>query len=315
MLYDSEKENLFVEDSDSELITLEFTDEHVGKRIDVSITQLIPTLSRSRIQTLIADGSVVFVDSGAKVSKNHKVQKGDIIRLTVRNRIPLDVVAEDIPIDIVYEDDDVIVVNKERGMVVHPAHGNETGTLVNALLYHCELSSINGTVRPGIVHRIDKNTSGLIVIAKNDKAHGLLSEQLAAHTMTRKYVAIVNGGFSNPEGTIIEPIGRDPKNRKKQAVIAGGRKAITHYEVVEKLSNYSLVELQLETGRTHQIRVHMNYLGHTVLGDDLYGSAKGDGQYLHAKTLGFIHPTTGEYMEFDSEIPEYFSKKLNHLRR
>lgn len=315
MLYENQKDALFVEEGQTEVITLTFPEEYVGKRIDTAISALIKSLSRSRVQSLIADGNVEFVNSDVKLTKNYKIQKGDIINITVTEQVPLDVTPENLPIKIVYEDDDVIVVDKDRGMVVHPAHGNETGTLVNALLYHCKLSSINGTTRPGIVHRIDKNTSGLLVVAKNDIAHGKLSEQLAAHSMTRKYIAIVNGGFSHADGTITEPIGRHPKDRKKQAVIAGGRKAVTHYRVIEKLGNYTLVELQLETGRTHQIRVHMNYTGHSVLGDDLYGSAKGDGQYLHAKTLGFVHPKTSEYMEFESEIPEYFSKKLTHLQK
>ena len=308
---------IYVDGGEEEQLSLEFNDENkdfIGTRVDIAISKLIPTLSRSRVQSMIIDGSVVFSISGEAVSKNYKIRLGDIINLSVKDKVPLDVEPEDIPIDIVFEDDDVIVVNKERGMVVHPAHGNVSGTLVNALLFNCELSSINGKVRPGIVHRIDKNTSGLLVVAKNDKAHTKLSEQLAAHTMTRKYIAIVNGGFKEEEGTIDAPIGRDFSDRKKHAVNNDGREAVTHYRVIEKLGNYTLLEIRLETGRTHQIRVHMNYTGHTVLGDDLYGSAKGDGQFLHAKTLGFIHPSHEEYMEFESELPEYFLKELNKLR-
>ena len=315
MSNDSLSDVLFVANGDTEVIDLSFDDEYAGKRIDASITKLIPTLSRSRVQALISDGSVEFADSENIVDKNYRIQKGDRIIITVKNKIPLEVTPEDIPIEIIYEDDDLVVVNKARGMVVHPAHGNETGTLVNALLYHCKLSSINGTIRPGIVHRIDKNTSGLLVIAKNDIAHARLSEQLATHSMTRKYIAIVSGGFKDSGGTINEPIGRHPRDRKKQAVISGGRNAVTHYKVLERLGNYTLLEISLETGRTHQIRVHMNYIGHTLLGDDLYGSAAGKGQCLHAKTLGFVHPKTGEYIEFDSELPEFFTKELNKLKK
>jgi 23S rRNA pseudouridine1911/1915/1917 synthase len=228
---------------------------------------------------------------------------------------------EDIPLDIVFEDESLIVVEKPKGMVVHPAHGNETGTLVNGLLAHIlqnggSLSAINGEIRPGIVHRIDKDTSGLLVIAKTDFAHQNLSAQLASHSMKRIYHAIVSGGFREDDGTIDVPIGRDPKDRKKQKVRpeGGGRYAITHYHVMERFSSATLLEVRLETGRTHQIRVHMASCGHPILGDELYGKGKG-GQYLHAGTLGFIHPVTQEYMEFTKEFPETFQVALEKLRK
>lgn len=235
--------------------------------------------------------------------------------------VKLTIEAENIPLDIVYEDDDVLVVNKPRGMVVHPAVGNLDGTMVNAIMYHCgdRLSSINGVVRPGIVHRIDKDTSGLLMVAKNDKAHMSLSKQLYHHTITRKYLALVQDNIKQDSGTVDLPIGRDPKNRLKKAVNGSGAKnAVTHFKVLERFGEYTLIECQLETGRTHQIRVHMAYIKHPLVGDPLYGSKKQifdvDGQLLHAETLGFIHPTTGEYMEFQVDMPKEFQNVIDHLR-
>lgn len=229
---------------------------------------------------------------------------------------------EDIPLDIMYEDDDLIVINKPQNMVVHPAPGHYTGTLVNALMFHCgdNLSGINGVLRPGIVHRIDKDTSGVLVIAKSDLAHKGLSEQLAEHSMKRVYNAIVYNSFSEESGTVDRNIDRSKNDRKKMAVVMqGGRNAVTHYKVIEKLGKYTWVELQLETGRTHQIRVHMSYIGHPLLGDPVYGPKKCpfnlNGQVLHAKVLGFIHPRTGEYMEFNSELPDYFSSLIERLKK
>lgn len=235
----------------------------------------------------------------------------------------LDIEAENIPLDIVYEDEDVLVVNKPKGMVVHPAVGNYTGTLVNAVMYHCgeRLSSINGVIRPGIVHRIDKDTSGLLMIAKNDMAHESLSAQLAEHSINRRYRALVYANIKEDEGTIDAPIGRDPRNRLRQAVTdtEHGKRAVTHYRVLERFGQYTLIEAKLETGRTHQIRVHMAYKKHPLVGDSVYGPKKGqikaEGQMLHAKVLGFVHPRTGEYMEFDSELPEYFEDILKGLRK
>ncbi|MDR3304562.1 MAG: RluA family pseudouridine synthase [Clostridiales Family XIII bacterium] len=314
---------LYVEGARSETRELRFGEESAGRRLDAAIAARCPDLSRSRVQSLIDEGNVGFSTSAwspgknlpPPLKKNYRVQSGDIIIITVHERIPLDVTPEDIDIDIVYEDGDLVVADKPRGMAVHPSKGNERGTLVNALLYRCELSSINGVVRPGIVHRIDKNTSGLLVAAKNDRAHAALAAQLAAHTMTRRYAAIVYGGFSADEGTVDAPIGRDVKDRLRQAVRPDGRRAVTHWRVSERLGPYSLLELTLETGRTHQIRVHMAYIKHPLIGDDLYGPAKGDGQYLHARTLGFVHPTTAEYLSFESPLPLYFLEMLRKLRK
>ena len=290
-----------------------------GKRIDSVLAGKLEDVSRSFIQKLF-DENAIFVNDEICGIKKYKVKAGDCIGVELPEPKELKVEAENIPIDIVYEDDDLLVVNKERGMVVHPAPGNYTGTLVNALMYHCgdRLSSINGVIRPGIVHRIDKDTSGLLVVAKNDKAHESLSAQLAEHSITRKYQALVNNNFANDEGTVDKPIGRDPKNRFKRAVTSvGSKRAVTHYRVLKRYGRYTLIEAQLETGRTHQIRVHMAYIKHPLVGDPLYGPSNGkfraDGQLLHAKVLGFMHPTSGEYMEFDSELPQYFTKILKGL--
>ena len=292
----------------------------INKRIDVFLSEVTEDFSRSALQKHIENGNVLV--NGKKVSKNHKLAAGDSITVDLPEPEEIEILPEDIPLDILYEDDDLIVINKPQDMVVHPAPGHYTGTLVNALMYHCKdnLSGINGVLRPGIVHRIDKDTSGVLVIAKSDKAHFSLSKQLADHSMTREYYAIVYNGFNEPEGTINQPIGRHPKERKKMAVVRDktSRRAVTHYTVIKKLKgNFSLVKLRLETGRTHQIRVHMTYIGHPLLGDEVYGPKKSPlnlkGQVLHAKKLGFIHPTTGEYMEFDSPLPDYFEKLIETL--
>ena len=293
-------------------------DDCKGERLDKWIADNCEELSRSSVTKLIESGSVTV--NGAAPAKNYKLRGGEQITVMIPDPEPLDVVAQDIPIDIVYEDDDLLVVNKPKGMVVHPAAGNPDGTLVNALLFHCgdRLSGINGVIRPGIVHRIDKNTSGLLIIAKNDVSHNHLAQQIKEHSFTREYRAICCGRFKESEGTVDAPIGRSKYDRKKMCVTEqNSRNAVTHYQIIEELGQYSYVRFRLETGRTHQIRVHSAYIGHPVLGDDVYGKPyKGiDGQCLHAGKIGFIHPTTGQYMEFDSELPEYFTKILSQLRK
>lgn len=292
--------------------------ENVGARIDKFIADNVHELTRSAVQKLIDDGLVLC--NADPVSKNYKLRENDKITVTMPEPVELDVKPQDISLEIVYEDNDLLVVNKPKGMVVHPAAGNPDGTLVNALLYHCKgrLSSINGVIRPGIVHRIDKNTSGLLIVAKNDSSHHKLAEQIKAHSFTREYMAVVIGRFKEKTGTIDEPIGRSKYDRKKMCVTQlNSKNAVTHYEVIEELGNFSLVRFRLETGRTHQIRVHCAFMGHPVYGDDVYGKqVKGiDGQCLHAKKIGFIHPTTNEYMEFDSELPQYFEGVLQKLRK
>ncbi|MBQ9519114.1 MAG: RluA family pseudouridine synthase, partial [Firmicutes bacterium] len=260
--------------------------------------------------------------NGKKINKNYKISAGDEISVDIPEPVETEILPEDIPLDILYEDNDLIVINKPQDMVVHPAAGHYTGTLVNALMYHCgdNLSGINGVLRPGIVHRIDKDTSGVLVIAKSDRAHISLSKQLADHSMTREYWAIVYNGFNEESGTVDQPIGRHPKERKKMAVVRDktSRHAVTHYTVIKKLKgNYTLVKLRLETGRTHQIRVHLAYIGHPLLGDEVYGPKKCPfnlkGQVLHAKILGFIHPATGEYMQFESSLPQYFQDLIDKI--
>ena len=284
-----------------------------GDRIDKFVSDKLD-ISRSRVQKLIEDGNITIDGKLAKSSS--KVESGQVIMVEIPELIPLEVGAEEIPLDILYEDDDVIVVNKPKGMVVHPANGNYTGTLVNAIMAHCKdnLSGINGVIRPGIVHRIDKDTSGVLVIAKNDKAHLHLASQLKEHTMTRVYIAIARGVFKEETGTINAPIGRNPKDRKKMGIVANGRHAVTHYKVLKQLEDAAILEVKLETGRTHQIRVHMAYINHPLLGDTVYSSGKNkygfNGQALHAKILGFIHPSTGKYMEFSSNLPVEFQKLL-----
>ncbi len=289
-----------------------------GARLDKWLTlQDEVDLTRSAVAKLIENGSVMI--NGKSAQKSAKLSIGDCVIIEIPDPVDLKVEAQDIPIEIVYEDDDVVIVNKPQGMVVHPAAGNPDGTLVNALLYKCKgkLSSINGVIRPGIVHRIDKNTSGLLIVCKNDKAHLHVSEQIKAHTFTREYEAICVGRFKEKTGTVNAPVGRDKNDRKKMCVTpTNSKEAITHYEVLEELGNHSYMRFKLETGRTHQIRVHCAYLGHPILGDDVYGKPyKGcKGQCLHARKIGFIHPSSGEYMEFSSDLPEYFEKLLNSLR-
>lgn len=284
-----------------------------GKRIDKYISEKLD-LTRSRVQKLIDDGMVTINGKVAKSSA--KVNEGEVLSVEIPELKPLEIVPEEIPLNILYDDDDVIVIDKPKGMVVHPANGNYTGTLVNAIMskFGDNLSGINGVIRPGIVHRIDKDTSGVLVIAKNDKAHLKLAEQLKEHSMTRVYVAVVRGKLKEKVGTIDAPIGRNSKDRKKMGVVANGKRAVTHYKVIKELDDCSVIEVRLETGRTHQIRVHMSYIGHPLLGDSVYSNGKNKygfvGQALHAKILGFIHPSTGEYMEFSSNLPEEFEKLL-----
>lgn len=294
--------------------------EDVGTRIDVFLAENMEDLSRSGVQKLIDEGMITL--NGGKTKANYKLREKDIIDVTVPEVKEVEILPEDIPLDILYEDADVIVVNKPQGMVVHPAPGHTSGTLVNALMFHCgdDLSGINGEKRPGIVHRIDKDTSGVLMIAKNDMAHQSLAAQLAEHSITRKYNAVVYNGFNEDEGTIDKPIGRNPQDRKKMAVTEKhSRHAVTHYRVIERMEKFTLIEAQLETGRTHQIRVHMTYIGHPLLGDPVYGPKKQpinlEGQALHARVLGFIHPRTGEYMEFEAPLPPHFEALLERLRK
>ena len=287
-----------------------------GQRLDKAVAELTD-LSRSLANEQIKDGQIL-VNGQAKKAK-YSVKEGDVISYELPEPEVVEYVPEDIPLEIVYQDEDVAVVNKPQGMVVHPSAGHTSGTLVNALMYHIkDLSGINGVLRPGIVHRIDKDTSGLLMIAKNDQAHVSLADELKDKKSLRKYWAIVHGNLSNDRGVIEAPIGRSEKDRKKQAVTAKGKPALTRFQVLERFGDYSLVELQLETGRTHQIRVHMAYIGHPVAGDEVYGprkTLKGHGQFLHARTLGFTHPRTGEVLEFTAEAPAIFQETLAKLRQ
>ena len=287
-----------------------------GVRLDKAVADLTP-LSRSHANEQIKNGQIL-VNGQVKKAK-YAVKAGDVITYELLEPEALEYVAENLPLDIVYQDEDVAVVNKAQGMVVHPSAGHTSGTLVNALMYHIkDLSGINGVLRPGIVHRIDKDTSGLLMIAKNDDAHIKLAEELKDKKSLRKYWAIVHGNLPNDRGVIEAPIGRSEKDRKKQAVTAKGKPAVTRFHVLERFGNYTLVELQLETGRTHQIRVHMAYIGHPVAGDEVYGprkTLKGHGQFLHARTLGFTHPKTGEVMKFTAEAPAIFQETLEKLRK
>ena len=289
----------------------------VGTRLDVFISNEFENKSRSYIQGVIEGGAATVNGKGRK--SNYKLKLDEIITLDISEPVELNVEAENIPLDVLYEDSDVIVINKPQDMVVHPAPGNYSGTLVNALLYHCrDLSGINGILRPGIVHRIDKDTSGALVVAKNDNAHNSLAMQLKDHSMTRSYLALVEGIIKDDEGSVDQPIGRHTTDRIKMAVVQNGKKAVTHYKVIERFENYTLVECNLETGRTHQIRVHMAKIGHPLVGDLIYGFKKQrfnlKGQVLHAKRLGFIHPSTNEYIEFVSPLPDYFEKLIIKLR-
>ena len=293
--------------------------EDADKRLDKYLSEALPDYTRSALVKLIENGGVTV--NGKSVAKNYRLSVNDAVALDVPEPVEYEAKAEDIPLDVVYEDGDLIVVNKPKGMVVHPAAGNYSGTLVNALLFHCKdnLSGINGVLRPGIVHRIDKNTSGLLIVAKNDKAHKALAEQIKAHSFTREYRAIVVGNLKDDKGTVDAPIGRHHTDRKKMTVTdKNSRSAVTHYEVIERLKGYTYIKCRLETGRTHQIRVHMAYIGHPVSGDDVYGVKKEktgfEGQCLHAAKIGFVHPSSGRYMEFDSDLPEYFETYLTKLR-
>lgn len=293
-------------------------EENSGKRLDLFISENEADMSRSFVQGII-EKQQVKVNNQIKKS-NYKLRMNDEIQVEITEPVELQVEAENISLDIVYEDSDVIVINKPQDMVVHPAPGNYSGTLVNGLLYHCkDLSGINGVIRPGIVHRIDKDTSGILVVAKNDRSHNSLAAQLKDHSMKRAYYAIVEGIVKEDQGRITTNIGRHPVERIKMAVVKDGKEAITNYKVIERFKNNTLVECRLETGRTHQIRVHMAHLHHPLIGDQVYGYKKQrfklQGQALHAKKLGFIHPTTGEYMEFDSPLPEYFQEILDKLRK
>lgn len=294
------------------------TCEQDDMRIDQYLSAELQDLSRNYVQKLILNGRVKLNDEVC-LSKKAFVKMDDFIEVTIPDAEVLKIVAEDIPLEIVYEDDDVMVINKPQGMVVHPAPGNYSGTLVNALMFMADrLSSINGVIRPGIVHRIDKDTSGLLMVAKNDKAHEWLAHQLKEKTTIREYYAIVNGTLSKDHGTVDAPLGRHPQDRKKMAIVQDGRNAVTHYEVLERFKFHTLVKLNLETGRTHQIRVHMASMGHPIVGDPVYGlkteKVKHEGQALHAKKIGFVHPTTHENILFDSNLPEYFETLLKKCR-
>ncbi|CUO58907.1 RluA family pseudouridine synthase [Clostridium sp. NSJ-49] len=301
-----------------EEIILKVTEENTGERIDKYLSTVIEGKTRSFIQGLIEEKAVTV--NGKIIKSNYKVKINDEVVVILPEPIELDVKAENIKLDIVYEDSDVIVVNKPKNMVVHPAPGNYSGTLVNGLLYHCkDLSGINGVIRPGIVHRIDKDTTGILVVAKNDEAHNSLAKQFKDHSIKREYYALVEGRFSKESGTIDKPLGRNKKDRLKMDIVEDGRRAVTHYEVLEQYDKgVSLIKCTLETGRTHQIRVHMASIGHPLVGDQTYGFKKQkfkiEGQALHAKTLGFIHPSTGEYIEFTSDLPEYFEELIRKLR-
>ena len=294
--------------------------EEDGQRLDKFLSERLEELTRTAAEKLAISGEVC--KSGVALSKSYKVRAGDCIAVTIPAPVEAEVLPEAIPLDIVYEDADLLVVNKPKGMIVHPGAGNPSGTLVNALLAHCgdSLSGIGGVIRPGIVHRIDKDTSGLLIVAKNDFAHVRLAEQIKAHIFTREYEAVVYGNVKQDEGVIDAPIGRHPTDRKKMAVTEkNSRSALTRFEVIARYQGFTHIRLILETGRTHQIRVHMAYLGHPVAGDERYGPKKGirelHGQCLHAKKIGFRHPRTGEWLDFDSELPPYFQSFLEKLRR
>ncbi|MBS6195304.1 MAG: RluA family pseudouridine synthase [Clostridiales bacterium] len=303
-----------------EELFLEVTEDDKNARIDKFLSEQLESHSRSYLQKLIKDGQVTL--KGSTVKSNYKVQPGEQICVCIPQLAEPDILPEDIPLDILYEDSDVLVINKPKGMVVHPSAGHYSQTVVNAVMFHCRenLSGINGVMRPGIVHRIDMDTTGAIVICKNDRAHQNLAEQLKEHSITRKYRAIVWGNLKEDQGTVVGAIGRHPIDRKKMAINEkNGKPAVTHYRVLERFGNYTYIECQLETGRTHQIRVHMASKGHPLLGDAVYGPAKCpfrlQGQCLHAMILGFIHPATGEYMEFEAPLPEYFTHLLQNLRK
>ncbi len=295
----------------------QITEEMEDERIDKCISMLIDSLSRSYIQKLIKEDAVSV--NGKPVKGSYRVKAEDEVSFFLPKAVEPDIIAQPIPLDILYEDQDVIVVNKPKGMVVHPAAGHYCDTLVNALLYHCgaELSGINGVMRPGIVHRIDRDTTGSLIVCKNDRAHNCIAEQLKEHSITRRYRAICHGVIKEEEGTIDKPIGRHPTDRKKMAVSEKGKRAVTHYRVLQRFAKYTYMECELETGRTHQIRVHMASIGHPLLGDEVYSNVKSpyklEGQTLHAQVLGFRHPTTGEYIEVSAPLPDYFKHLLEIL--
>jgi 23S rRNA pseudouridine1911/1915/1917 synthase len=298
-------------------LTIQITEEMKGVRVDKAVSSIDEDWSRSQIGNWVKEGHVKV--NGVTVKPNYKVKLEDLIIVTPPELEDLDVVPEDLDLEIVYEDEDVLVVNKPKGMVVHPAPGHSNGTLVNGLMHHCtDLSGINGVVRPGIVHRIDKDTSGLLMVAKNDQAHHSLVDQLVKKTVTRKYLALVHGHIPHDKGTIEAPIARDAKERQNMAVVDRGKHAVTHFRVLERFGDFTLVECRLETGRTHQIRVHMKYIGYPLVGDPKYGPKKTmdiGGQALHAEVIGFVHPKSGLYLEFSAEAPEEFSELLESLRK
>lgn len=306
------------EDYETEEQFFTISEDSSGERVDKFLADVLPEFSRSYLQKLLKSG-LVLADN-RPIKPNYRLLAGEKLSISLPENEDLDVVPEDLPVEVLYEDSDVILINKGKGMVVHPAAGHNRGTLVNFLLYHCkeELSGINGVLRPGIVHRIDKDTTGVLIACKNDKAHKSLAEQLKEHTITRKYRAIVLGSLPKDADTIHTLIGRHPTDRKKMSVhCKNGKDAITHYHVLQRFSNHTYIECQLETGRTHQIRVHMASIGHPLLGDAVYGPEKSkyklEGQCLHAFVFGFLHPSTGEYMEFEAPLPEYFQKLLSIL--
>lgn len=318
-MLDNINEEKLSEDSCEEVKEFLVEEDEEGDRLDVYLADQFVDMSRSYIQKIIKDKKVTV---NGKIEKaKYLVKEEDKIVIEIPKPKILEVVPQDIPIEIVYEDDDVIIVNKPQGMVVHPAPGNYEGTLVNAILYHCKgnLSSINGVIRPGIVHRIDKDTSGILMIAKNNNSHNCLADQLKDHSITREYEFICHGVFKEDKVTVDRPIGRNPKDRLKMAVVPNGKRAVTHFEVLERFNGYTHVRARLETGRTHQIRVHAMSINHPLVGDPVYGpknsKIKLNGQALHAKKLGFIHPATKEYVEFDSELPDYFQNLLEKLRK
>lgn len=293
-----------------------FTVETEKGRIDKYLAGQLEGVSRSKIQKLISEGQILVNEK--EVKAKYKVSNGDEIVVTIPDPEPVDVVAQNLPLEIIYEDEDIVLINKDQGMVVHPGAGHKDGTLVNALLYHIDdLSGINGEIRPGIVHRLDKETSGILVVAKNDTAHVHLSKQLQERSMTKKYWTLVHGVIPHEHGTIDAPIGRDPKNRQQFTVIKSGKEAISHFKVLERLKNFSLLEVSIETGRTHQIRVHLKYINYPVAGDKTYGpgkTIKGEGQFLHARSLEFVHPRTHETMIFEAPVPEIFERTLEDFR-
>lgn len=294
--------------------------EGAAQRIDKFLSEKLPDMTRSSVQRLLDAGEVSC--NGKQIGKNYRLKQGDRLDVVIPDPAPMELLPEDIPLDVCYEDQDLLVVNKQKDMVVHPAPGNYSGTLVNALLAHCgdSLSGINGVIRPGIVHRIDKDTSGLLIVAKNDFAHQHLAAQIKEHDFIREYEAVVHGGFSVESGTVNAPIGRHPVDRKKMAVTEkNSRNAVTHYRVLHRYRDFTHLRLRLETGRTHQIRVHMAYIGHPVAGDPVYGPKKPagglHGQCLHAKLIGFIHPRDHRYLEIESDLPDYFTSFLQRLQR